>query len=79
MPDQPFEVIKWPDEGETIAKSRGIRQLRLLKKRFGNGKWLKRKGVGLVKLSNGSERHAELHWYEAHGIGKRLIKIKRLL
>jgi hypothetical protein len=48
-------------------------------KQYGIGRWRKMKGVADVRLQSGSIRKAELHWYEAHGIGKRKMKIKRLL
>ena len=51
----------------------------LLRKQYGFGKWRKLKGVAKVRLQSGSIRKAELHWYEAHGIGRKKLKIKRLL
>jgi hypothetical protein len=50
-----------------------------LQKQFGRGRWRKLKGVAKVRLQSGHIREAELHWYEAHGIGKRKMKIKRFL
>jgi hypothetical protein len=44
---------------------------------YGNGRWRKLKGIALIELSNGTTRRAELHWYEAHGIGRKEIKRKR--
>ncbi|MFQ6041846.1 MAG: hypothetical protein ACE5PV_13390 [Candidatus Poribacteria bacterium] len=64
---------------ETIAVGSSIREIGRLRKQYGRGRWRKRKGVGLVRLRNGRIRKAELHWYEAHSIGKRKIKIKRFL
>ena len=64
---------------ETIASGRAIRELRRLRKAYGGGRWRKLKGVATIRLPNGSTREAELHWYEAHGIGKREFKIKKLL
>ena len=64
---------------ETFAQGKGIRTLAKLMKRFGRGRWRKRKGIAMVRLNSGSLRKAELHWYEAHGIGKRGFKIKRFL
>jgi hypothetical protein len=58
---------------------KGIRELARLRKLFGAGKWRKMKGRALVKLANGTLVLAEVHWYEAHGKGKRLLKIKRFL
>jgi len=53
-----------------------LRKVSLLNKRYGKGRWRKKKGVATVKLTDGSFRLAEIHWYEAHGIGKKDIKIK---
>jgi hypothetical protein len=64
---------------ETIATGRQIRVLAMLNKRWGKGRWRKRKGLVLVQLRSGRIREAEIHWYEAHGIGKRDFKIKKLL
>jgi hypothetical protein len=63
---------------ETIAVGSGIRELSRLRKLYGPGRWRKRKGVARVRLPDGAVRLAEIHWYEASGIGKREIKIKRL-
>ncbi len=64
---------------ETIAVGRRLRELGRLKKIYGKGRWRKLKGVALVRLRNGRLRTAELHWYEAHGIGRKEIKRKRYL
>jgi hypothetical protein len=64
---------------ETIATGSGIRELARLLKRYGRGRWRKRKGIARVRLPAGEIVLAELHWYEATGIGKREFKIKRLL
>lgn len=64
---------------ETIARGRGIRDLKRLRRAYGKGQWRKVKGIARVRLPSGSVRLAELHWYEAHGIGKREIKRKRYL
>jgi len=64
---------------ETIATGRSIRDLARLKKFYGAGRWRKRKGLTQVRLPDGAVRRAEVHWYEAHGIGKKELKIKRLL
>ncbi len=71
-----FEVVG-PVRGiETIAAGRAIRQLRRLRRRYGKGKWRKRKGLATVRLRDGTVHKAEVHWYEAHGIGRREMKIK---
>ena len=64
---------------ENIAVSGSIRDVRRLRRLYGGRRWRKVKGAAEVELMNGEIRLAELHWYEAHGIGKREIKIKRLL
>jgi hypothetical protein len=61
---------------ETIAAGQAIRQLRRLNRRYGKGRWRKRKGFATVRLIDGTVHQAEVHWYEAHGIGRREMKIK---
>ena len=74
-----FEVIGEITEVETIAVGSSIREIARLRKQFGIGRWRKLKGVAIVRLVSGRTRRVELHWYEAHGIGKRKVKIKRYL
>jgi len=74
-----FEMIGKIREIETFAIGTSIREIKRLRKRFGAGRWRKRKGFATVRLSDGTIHEAELHWYEAHGIGKKEIKIKHLL
>jgi hypothetical protein len=74
-----FEIIGEIDKIETIATGRSIRDLQRLRKQYGSGRWRKMKGIALVRLRNGQIRKAEIHWYEAHGIGKKKFKIKRFL
>lgn len=71
-----FEIVSEISNIETIAEGRSIRVLKLLNRRYGRGRWRKKKGVATVKLNDDSYRLAEVHWYEAHGIGKRELKIK---
>ena len=71
-----FQIVSEITEIETIAIGKSIRVLQLLNKRYGRGRWRKRKGVATMELIDGSQRLAEIHWYEAHGIGKKDIKIK---
>jgi hypothetical protein len=71
-----FEIIGEIREVETIAVGRGIRELRRLVREYGLGLWRKRKGVATLELRTGEIRRAEVHWYEAHGIGRREIKFK---
>ncbi len=74
-----FDIIGDIAEIEIIAIGRSIRDLPRLRKLYGSGRWRKLKGVARVRLENGELRKAELHWYEAHGIGKKEIKRKRYL
>ena len=74
-----FEIIGEITNIEIIAVGNKIRILPLLRKRYGAGRWRKLKGVASVRLLDGSIRVAELHWFEAHGIGKRKMRIKRFL
>jgi hypothetical protein len=74
-----FEIINNIKNVEAIAVGGNIRDIMRLRKQFGFGRWRKLKGVANVRLQSGSIRNAELHWYEAHGIGRRKMKIKRLL
>ncbi len=71
-----FEIVSEITDIETIAVGNSIRVLQSLNKKYGKGRWRKKKGVATVKLKNGSFRLAEIHWYEAHGIGKKDLKIK---
>ena len=74
-----FTVIGPISDIETFATGRGIRELPRLRKLYGRGRWRKRKGIATVRLADGSTRLAELHWYEATGIGRKEFKIKRYL
>ena len=74
-----FEIIGEISEVEDIAIGRGIREVARLRKIYGPGRWRKLKGVATIQLLSGRVRVAELHWYEAHGIGKKEIKLKRYL
>jgi len=74
-----FELIGELTDVETIAVNLSIRENADLKARYGGRRWRKLKGIGMIRLASGSVRRAELHWYEAHGVGKRKVKIKRLL
>jgi hypothetical protein len=74
-----FEIIGEIEEIKTIATGNSIRDIARLRKQFGAGRWRKLKGIATVRLFDGRIKKAELHWYEAHGIGKRKMKIKRYL
>jgi hypothetical protein len=74
-----FEVISTFRATEVIASGRGIRILSRLVRLYGRGQWRKMKGIATVRFEDGRIAEAELHWFEAHGIGKRKLKIKRLI
>ena len=72
-----FRIVGSLSQVETIATGRAIRTLKELRKRFGRGRWRKMKGVATIELERGAIRKAELHWYEVHGVGRVLMKVKR--
>ena len=74
-----FRVIGDITGTETIATGSGIREIARLRKRYGRGKWRKRKGFAQIRLATGEIVQAELHWYEATGIGKRELKTKAFI
>ena len=74
-----FRIVGDTSDADTIARGSGIRELPRLRRTYGPGSWRKRKGVARIRLRNGSVRIAEVHWYEAHGIGRREFKRKRYL
>lgn len=74
-----FEIAGRIAEVQTIAIGGRIRDIMRLRRQFGEGHWRKLKGIVRVRIANGEIREAEIHWYEAHGIGKKKIKIKRFL
>jgi hypothetical protein len=74
-----FRILGEVTSVETIAAGSGIREIARLRKRYGRGRWRKRKGFAEIRLKDGEIVQAELHWYEATGIGRREYKIKRFL
>jgi hypothetical protein len=74
-----FEILGEISDIETFAVGSGIRELARLRKIYGRGRWRKRKGVARIRLSDGRVHIAEIHWYEAVGIGRKEFKIKHLL
>jgi hypothetical protein len=74
-----FEIVGEIRDAETFATGSGIRELARLQKLYGKGRWRKRKGIATIRLSEGRLFLAEIHWYEATGIGKKEFKIKQLL
>ena len=78
MPED-FEIIDEIERIETIAVGNRIREFARLRKAYGDGRWRKLKGVARVRFQDGTIASVELHWYEAHGIGRKKFKIKRYL
>jgi hypothetical protein len=74
-----FEVVGKIEQVETVAAGLSVKVRSVLRKVYGRGRWRKLKGIATVRLTNGNLRRVELHWYEAHGIGKRDLKIKKYL
>jgi len=74
-----FEIVGEIADIETIAIGSSIREVARLRKVYGAGRWRKLKGIATVCLSDGTICEAEIHWYEAHGIGRREFKIKHIL
>ena len=74
-----FEIISKITHIEIIAVGNSIRDIKRLRKEYGHGRWRKVKGVAQIRLQNGRVRRAEIHWYEAHGIGRKEFKRKRYL
>ena len=73
----PFEIVGEITQVETIAVGSRIHDLSRLRRLYGRGRWRKLKGLAVVRLRTGRIRKAEVHWYEAHGIGRKEIKRKR--
>jgi hypothetical protein len=72
-----FEILGDISQVETIAKGAGVRDRARLRRTYGGSRWLKKKGIARVRLPNGRVSDEELHWYEAHGVGRVEFKIKR--
>lgn len=79
MPFQIREILSEIQDKEVIAKGSSIKIRKRLDKLYGSKKWRKMKGIAKVRLSDGSAKWAEIHWFEAHGIGKKHIKIKYII
>jgi hypothetical protein len=74
-----FEIIGEIADVQTFAIGRSIRELPRLRRVYGRGRWRKRKGIAQIRLPDGAIKAAELHWYEASGIGRKEFKVKRYL
>jgi len=73
-----FKIIGGISDVEIIASGKGVRERHRLRKAYGGRQWKKVKGTATIKLADGTMCYAEVHWYEAHGIGTRELKIKRI-
>jgi hypothetical protein len=71
-----FELVGEITQIETIASGSGVRDRARLRRYYGVGRWRKLNGIARVRLVDRTIRLAEIHWYEAHGIGKRELKLK---
>jgi len=74
-----FKILSEIRDIETIASGRGVYIRRYLERTYGRGRWRKMKGIATVELADGTICEAEIHWYEAQGIGRKDFKIKRLI
>lgn len=74
-----FQILGQILDIETFATGSGIREIARLRRTYGRARWRKRKGTARVRLADGSVHMAEIHWYEAAGIGRKEFKIKHLL
>jgi hypothetical protein len=74
-----FEILSEIGDIETIAAGRGVYIRRYLERTYGKGRWRKMKGIATVQLADGTICEAEIHWFEAHGIGRKDFKIKRVI
>jgi len=74
-----FEIVGEIKEIEVMAVGSAIREIGRLRRQYGDGRWRKLKGIAMIRLAGGRLRQAEIHWYEAHGIGKKEFKRKRYL
>ncbi len=74
-----FEIIGEIEHVETFASGSSIREIARLRKRYGRGRWRKRKGIARVRLDDGAIVLAEVHWYEAREIGRKDLKIKHII
>jgi hypothetical protein len=74
-----FDIVGDIGEIEILAVGNAIREIGRLRKQYGDSRWRKLKGIAMIRLANGRIRRAEIHWYEAQGIGKKEFKRKRYL
>jgi len=77
--DHEFEILSEISDIETVAAGQGAYIRRYLERTYGKGRWRKMKGIATVQLADGTIYEAEIHWFEAHGIGRKDFKIKRVI
>ena len=77
--EKAFEILSEIRDIKTIATGRGVYIRRYLERTYGKGRWRKLKGIATVQLSDGTICEAEIHWFEAHGLGRKDFKIKRVI
>jgi hypothetical protein len=74
-----LEILSEIGDIETIATGRSVRIRRHLDRTYGVGRWRKMKGIATVRLAEGTICRAEIHWFEAQGIGRKDFKVKRII
>ena len=74
-----FKIVGEISEIETIASGQSVYIRCYLERTYGKGRWRKMKGIGTVQLADAVICEAEIHWFEAHGIGRKDFKIKRVI
>jgi len=74
-----LEILGRIEKPQEIARGHAIRELRRIRRAYGVGRWRKMKGLAWIRLPDGTVARAEVHWYQAHGIGRRELKLKRLV
>jgi len=74
-----LEILSAIEDIETIAAGQGVYIRRYLERTYGKGRWRKMKGIATVRLADGAVCKAEIHWFEAHGIGRKDFKVKRVI
>ncbi|QTA87098.1 hypothetical protein [Desulfonema magnum] len=74
-----FKLLSEPSATQIIAANLSVRIHAKLKSQYGGRRWRELKGISYVRFPNGEIRKAEVHWYEAHGVGRRKMKVKRIL
>ena len=74
-----FKIVGPITDKKVIATGTAIRERKRLWKHYGKARWRKMKGTANIEFADGTMCEAEIHWYEAHGIGAKEYKIKRIV